>query len=81
MLGLDEVSLDDDKDQEMEQSIMQDIIDDDVKPASEKEPEPRARGSVDDYFSDDTGYGDEDDDEENLSSLKAIVDSKEAEEM
>ena len=82
MLGLDEVSLDDEKDQEMEQSIMQDIIDDDVKPASEKEPEPRARGSVDDYFSDETGYGDEDDDdEENLSSLKAIVDSKEAEEM
>lgn len=82
MLGLDEVSLDDDKDQEMEQSIMQDIIDDDVKPASEKEPEPKSRGSVDDYFSDETGYGDEDDDdEENLSSLKAIVDSKEAEEM
>lgn len=81
MLGLDEVSLDDEKDQEMEQSIMQDIIDDDVKPASEKEPEPKSRGSVNDYFSGETGYGDEDDDEENLSSLKAIVDSKEAEEM
>ena len=82
MLGLDEVSLRDEKDQEMEQAIMQDIIDDDVKPASEKEPEPKSSGSVNDYFSDETGYGDEDDDdEENLSSLKAIVDSKEAEEM
>lgn len=82
MLGLDEVPLEDEKDQEMEQSIMQDIVDDDVKPASEKEPEPQSKGSVNDYFSDETGYGDEDDDdEENLSSLKAIVDSKEAEEM
>ncbi len=81
MLGLGEPSLQDEEDKEFEQSITQEIEDDDVKPASEKEPLPQSKGSVNDYFSSETGYGDDDDEDEDLSSLEAIIDSKEAEEM
>ena len=80
MLGLGEPSLQDEEDKEFEQSITQEIEDDDVKPASEKEPLPQSKGSVNDYFSNETGYGDDDDEDEDLSSLEAIIDSKEAEE-
>ena len=80
MLGLDEVSLQDEEDQEFEKSVVNEIEDEDAKPESEKESQPQAKGSVNDYFSDSTGYG-EDDEDDDLGLLKSIVDSKEAEEM
>ena len=75
MLGLDEMETSDDLDKEIEDETIEEIEKEDALPASEKEPEPK-----DEYLNDETGYG-LDDEEDDLSNLEDIVDSKEAEEM
>ena len=71
MLGLDGTS---DLEQEIEDETIEEIEKEDSLPASEKESEKN------EYLNDETGYGEEED-EEDLSSLEAIVDSDEVKEM
>ncbi len=72
MLGLDGNST---LEKDIEDETIEEIEKEDSLPASEKEPEKN------EYLNDETGYGEEDEDEEDLSSLEAIVDSDEAKDM
>jgi len=74
MLGLDDVETSDELEKDIEDETIEEIEKEDSLPASEKEPEPK-----DKYLNDETGYGDDED--EDLSSLEAIVDSDEAKDM
>lgn len=76
MLGLDEMETSDDLDKEIEDETIEEIEKEDALPASEKEPEPK-----DEYLNDETGYGLDDEEEDDISNLEDIIDSEELEEM
>lgn len=73
MLGLDEM----DVDQQVEDETIEEIEREDTLPAREKEPE-KVEQDKEEYLNDETGYGLDDEDEEDLSNLEDLVDSDEA---